>query len=137
MKWCSKCGELKIGLAYNRQSSNRDGLRYDCRDCQKLSDKERKPQSPEYKRQAIKLFRTRHPERERAKVAARKAAKLQRTPSWSDLGAIAGFYEGCPEGHEVDHIIPLRGKTVSGLHIRENLQYLSIEENRSKSNIFS
>lgn len=34
--------------------------------------------------------------------------------------------------HEVDHIIPLRGRNVSGLHIPINLQILTITENRQK-----
>ena len=56
------------------------------------------------------------------------------TPPWADLEAIKEFYKNCPEGCEVDHIIPLQGKNVCGLHILENLQYLSITENRRKSN---
>ena len=66
----------------------------------------------------------------------RKAAKLQRTPSWVKLGLIKEVYITCPEGHHVDHIIPLRGELVSGLHIAANLQHLTPFENRSKTNKF-
>lgn len=74
--------------------------------------------------------------RTRAAQAKRHAAKLLRTPPWADFKAISEFYEACPPGMEVDHIVPLQGKNVSGLHVRENLQYLSEEDNRSKSNTF-
>ena len=69
-----------------------------------------------------------------AHSAKRKAAKLQRTPPWADMDAINFFYECCPEGCEVDHIIPLQGKSVSGFHVETNLQWLPIAENRSKGN---
>lgn len=65
-----------------------------------------------------------------------RARKYQRMPAWADESKIREFYLNYPNGHEVDHIIPLFGKLVSGLHVHTNLQYLTIEENRRKSNRF-
>lgn len=76
----------------------------------------------------------------------RQAAKLQRTPKWmteSDHKVIWGFYEIAAmltkhnkEAWEVDHIIPLQGKLVSGLHVPSNLQLMRAFDNRSKANRF-
>ena len=82
-------------------------------------------------------WRVKHLKEHTAKSALEKAKKLQRCPSWADLEAIKQFYLDRPEGYHVDHIIPLNGKTVSGLHVLENLQYLLAEENWSKSNKFT
>ena len=73
---------------------------------------------------------------QRSNLAKRRAAKLQRTPVWSESEAIREFYQNCPKGYQVDHIIPLQGELVSGLHVIGNLQYLTIAENREKSNHF-
>lgn len=69
-------------------------------------------------------------ERERA------IAFKRQTPKWANLTTIEKFYFNCPEGMTVDHKIPLRGKLVSGLHIRNNLRYLTNSENASKGNRF-
>ena len=69
-----------------------------------------------------------------ANRAKYRAAKLERTPKWANMLHIEEFYARCPEGHEVDHIVPLQGERVCGLHVLENLQYLTVVENRSKSN---
>lgn len=70
----------------------------------------------------------------RAKEARRRAKKLQATPPWADQEKISKVYQNCPPGMEVDHIIPLQGKTVCGLHVDYNLQYLTESENCKKSN---
>lgn len=61
----------------------------------------------------------------------------KRTPFWADTDKIKEVYLNCPKGYHVDHIIPLHGKIVSGLHVYNNLQYLTKEENSRKGNKFS
>ena len=70
----------------------------------------------------------------RAHWIRKHASRKLRGPAWADLEAIRIFYANCPRGHHVDHIIPLRGKHVSGLHVLENLQYLPALENIRKGN---
>jgi hypothetical protein len=92
------------------------------------------------RRVAIKKWQTANPEKWksicRAKCSRRRAGTIHRTPSWSETKAILVFYANCPEGYEVDHIIPLQGESVSGLHVLGNLQYLLAFENRRKSNAY-
>jgi hypothetical protein len=66
--------------------------------------------------------------------AKRNAAKLKATPRFANLEKIKEIYKNCPKGYTVDHIVPLQGKVVCGLHVEWNLQYLTPSENSSKSN---
>jgi hypothetical protein len=84
-----------------------------------------------------------HPEKFAMKTRKRKIAKLQRTPFWLNAGQefeMECIYKYCAAlrsmgfDYEVDHIVPLQGKTVSGLHAPWNLQILTASENASKGN---
>lgn len=67
-----------------------------------------------------------------------KIREAERRLSLAECAEIQGFYDFCRifRGFEVDHIVPLNGKTVSGLHVPANLQVLPRSVNRSKSNKF-
>jgi hypothetical protein len=79
--------------------------------------------------------------RYKAQARAREKHIRQATPSWADMEKITAFYveaerltkeTGIP--HHVDHIYPLRGKTMCGLHVETNLQVLPAVVNLQKSN---
>jgi hypothetical protein len=93
--------------------------------------------NPEKVKETKKKYVSRNLHIYRAQCAKRHAAKMKRTPIWADLNKIKEFYLNCPEGMEVDHIIPLQGENISGLHVLENLQYLTPTQNRTKNNSFS
>ena len=74
-----------------------------------------------------------------AKHAKRRAAKMRGTPPWIDaykVDIVAIYAEAQTLGWHVDHIVPLQGKTVSGLHVPWNLRPLHPRENKSKGNKF-
>ena len=76
-----------------------------------------------------------------AHTAKRRADLLKATPPWADLEAIKEFYTKREQLtkdtgvlHHVDHIVPLNGVEVRGLHCENNLQILTASENLSKYN---
>lgn len=92
-------------------------------------------------------MRGKHPSRagrdRRLTSATYRAAKLKATPYWSDADEIALIYKQAGSLQKlldrplhVDHIIPLRGKLVSGLHVPDNLQITDADYNIRKSNSF-
>lgn len=83
-----------------------------------------------------RAWRKANPRHHLALTNAHKARIKRATPAWADRAKIVAVYKNCPLGWQVDHVIPLRGKLVSGLHVHGNLQYLPAKENRAKSNQF-
>jgi hypothetical protein len=76
-------------------------------------------------------------------AAARQAARRDRRPAWQSRSEMVCFYEsarrvsrclGIP--HQVDHVVPLFGKLVSGLHVPGNLRVIPASINQKKSNKF-
>lgn len=92
----------------------------------------------------IKNWEERNPDRVRAKNSRRRAAKLKAQPKWlneEQKEQIVSFYylaKDCEvmtgEKYHVDHIVPLQGKEVCGLHVPWNLQVLPSDLNQIKSN---
>lgn len=95
-------------------------------------------------RLALKVYRERYPHKNSAKEAKRRASKVRATPAWLtfiELAQIQEMYDlsiavSMQTGikHHVDHIVPLRGKLVTGLHVPWNLRIIPAHENLKKNN---
>jgi hypothetical protein len=103
---CYGCSRNLPFSSFGKNEGKKNDLRNECSSCHAFSSKEQKLNIKE------------------------------RTPSWADAKAVRRFYNDCPDGMHVDHIIPLRGAIVSGLHVLENLQYLFAADNLKKNNTY-
>lgn len=111
-KNCTKCNSYLPTTDFRSNKYNADGLNPFCRKCHSITSA-----STQVTRQANY-----------------RASKISRTPKWADLNKIKEIYNNCPKGYHVDHIIPLQGELVSGLHVDTNLQYLPAVDNIKKGN---
>ena len=92
----------------------------------------------EYKRDWAKRLRNRDRTTLTVYTRLRNQRIQNRTPPWADQVAIRAIYkEAKSRGLTVDHIIPLKGELVSGLHVQNNLQLLPASVNSSKGNKFA
>lgn len=139
-KLCKGCDTLKNSSDFHSDLRNKDGLQTLCKLCYKEDYRgnkvKRSKQQKEWK--ALNKHRLNFYQ------SFRRTLQLNATPKWlsesqkaeieykywlaKDLTAISG------ESYEVDHVIPLVNKVVSGLHVPWNLQVLPADLNREKSN---
>lgn len=131
---CGECSEYKRTEDFHVSKTRKYGLQSKCKECTQAVGKQWYNDNKEKSLEASKAWRDSNRHKSNAIGANYRAAKLQRTPRWADMGEIQKVYDNCPEGHHVDHIIPLQGEKVSGLHVESNLQYLLASENASKGN---
>ena len=141
MKTCRKCGVTSDEVPFQKCKRSKDGITTICNSC--LAEYYREKRCPKKAKAAVDKYRkTAKGLRKRSEIQmARKAqqARFRLTEQqkleienyyWlaQDLRATSG------ENYHVDHIIPLRGKNVCGLHVPWNLQVLPSDINLSKSN---
>ena len=93
--------------------------------------------------EAKKAWKERNKHKVIENTARRFAAKMNATPKWRDQLAIDQVYmlarfmsESTGVKWHVDHVVPLRGKNVCGLHVEHNLTFLPAAFNIAKSNKF-
>ncbi len=122
LKRCHRCKSIRDEILFGLNTKRKHGCW--CRSCNNIYNK-----TFMYKRYySTNIFKF------TAKAAKRRADKLKATPIWADLNIILDFYRNKPKGYHVDHYYPLNSDIVCGLHVIENLQYLTEKDNLIKGN---
>ena len=148
---CPKCGTTTKLLCERKKKKQKNNVTYyiderytshRCWECAKANSKRNNPNYSNlgWQRENREHLRAYQREYYGPKYKERNgtnARRLRERQVYNDKKEIAEFYRNCPKGFHVDHIIPLNGKNVSGLHTIGNLQYLLATENLHKNNKFT
>lgn len=144
MKRCSRCKLPKPFVEFGKHSRRKDKLQPFCRACNRKAVLEFLEKNPEYAREYDKVYSRENRDKKAAQAAKRRAKKLERMLKWGKemhKPAINNWYRRAKlatlfteELYEVDHIEPLLGKDVCGLHVPWNLTLLTKKENAAKGN---
>lgn len=129
-KFCNK----SCAATFNNTGRRRHGK--PANDCLVCGEKTGSSKEKYCSRQCFGKANTKYTEEDRKRLGRETfmryyMRKKKQTPSDADFDKIKEIYLNCPEGYEVDHIIPV---SKGGLHHQDNLQYLTISENRRKNN---
>jgi hypothetical protein len=133
---CKTCNKIKSLQDYHNDKSSILKLAWKCKDCDSNKCKQYRRDNKEYCNKKSKLHYEQNKQYYITKSANYKAYLINAIPAWADLQKISDYYSNKPLDMEIDHIYPLRSDWVCGLHVIENLQYLSPIENKKKSNLF-
>ena len=149
MKACTRCGETKFYGQFSKRAAKADGYRSQCKACD--ADMRTKEQWTQWNRNAGHCSmeeRRAKPKIPKSVRTARRRAKLKKAynKAWLtefDLFAINEIYELSKRRseitgviHHVDHVLPLQGKGVTGLHVPWNLQVITAAENYRKNRFY-
>lgn len=117
------------------------------RDNNKHKMKEWLSLNKETKNKASRAWKKANKAKVNAQTRKRQAAQLQRTPKWltqhdykvmeSKYAIAAWLSEIVGIQYHADHIVPLRGDNVSGLHVPDNLSIIPAQENMNKGNRYN
>ena len=149
---CSVCRKVKSTGEFSPRKDRPRGFHYLCKKCQTMRSQASRKKHDSTSRQNTariksQLWRKENPGHRNALKAAYKAAKIGATPAWLskkqqeeivawyDLAQDCGLVSG--QQYQVDHIVPIRGKNVCGLHVPWNLQILPNDINQKKSNSYA
>ncbi len=131
-KYCGGCSKIKPFSDFHKDRSTSLGISTQCSACRAAYNAD--GYTKYYDSHQKSYDKNKASIRERSSVS--KFERSKRIVPWTDIDKIKEFYAKCPEGYHVDHILPLLGERVSGLHVLSNLQYLTVKENLQKGNKF-
>ena len=146
MKVCTKCKIEKDSSHFHTDRTKADGLVAHCKPCRVEKSRRYYLENAEAERAKSAKYRAENLESCTSRVTARNAASYaaERCPAWSDNDVIREVYAEafalkCISGisYHVDHVLPIKGELVSGLHVSSNLQILTPAENIRKKNKYT